>query len=143
MEPITLIATIVAAVFAGAATGAGEAAGTELYDVVRQKFREEGKEDLLDRIQEEPEIIRAELVEQMNDDQEYQNRLERSLDSVGLTRHVILSDLETQGGIKLEDISLKDYGSYLLNTKIISGLKANQNIEVKGLDLEFKKKLLY
>ena len=140
MEPITLTATLIAALLAGAATGAGEATITELSNVIRERFRKEGKENLLARSREEPEVIQAELINQMKDDQEYQNRLEKSLESLGLTRHVILSDLETQGRIKLQDISLKDYGSYLLSTKLLSNLKAVQNIEVTGAHFEFQKK---
>ncbi|MBD2341794.1 hypothetical protein H6G64_33205 [Calothrix sp. FACHB-156] len=142
MEPITLTATLIAALLAGAATGAGEATITELSNVIRERFRKEGKENLLDQAAEEPKVIQAELIDQMKDDQEYQNRLEKSLESLGLTQHVILSDLETQGGIKLQDISLKDYGSHLLSTKLLSNLTAVQDIEVSGAHFEFQKKTL-
>jgi hypothetical protein len=140
MEPITLTATLITALLAGAASRAGEATITELSNIIHERFRKEGKENLLARTGEEPEIIQAELIEQMKDDQEYQNRLEKSLESLGLTRHVILSDLETQSGIKLQDISLKDYGSYLLSTKLLSNLKAVKDIEVTGAHFEFQKK---
>ena len=140
MEPITLTAAIVTALIAGAATGAGEASVTELANTVRSRFSKSGKGDLLDQAEEQPEVIQAELIEQMQDDQEFQNRLERALDSLGLTQQVILSDLESKGNIKLQDISLKDYGSHLLNTRVLSNLKADKDIEITGAHFEFQKK---
>ncbi|HEY9834981.1 MAG TPA: hypothetical protein V6D26_30800 [Stenomitos sp.] len=140
MEPISLTATLVAALLAGAATGAGEATITELSQHVRQRFRKEGKEGLLERSQENPEAIKAELISQMKDDQEYQNRLEKSLEAIGLTRQVVLSDIGTEGGIKVEDISLEDYGSYLLEQVVLSHLNTAKDIEVKGLHIKSQKK---
>lgn len=140
MEPITLTATLVAALIAGAATGVGEATVTELSNHVHQRFRKEGKEGLLDRAKEEPEAIKAELISQMRDDQEYQNRLEKSLEAIGLTRQVVLSDIETKGGVKVEDISLEDYGSYLLEQIVLSHLNTDKDIEVKGLHIKSQKK---
>ena len=142
MDPITLTATVVAALLGGAATGVGEASITELVSAVRERFRKQNKEDLLDKAGAEPEVIQAELIEQMQGDQAYYDVLQNALNSLGLTQHVILSDLETQGGIKLQDISFKDYGSHLLNTKLLSNLKAAKDIEVTGAHFEFQKKTL-
>lgn len=140
MEPITLTAAIVTALLAGAATGAGEASITELANTVRSRFSKAGKDDLLNKVEEQPEVIQAELIEQMQGDQEFQNHLEGALNSLGLTQHVVLSDLESKGNIKLQDISLKDYGSHLLSTKVLSNLKSDKDIEITGAHFEFQKK---
>lgn len=140
MDPITLTAMVVTALLTGAAAGASQTGVTELADTVRESFRKRNKEGLLDRVGSEPDVIQAELIEQMKGEQAYHNVLQGALNSMGLTRQVILSDLESRGGIKLKDINLRDYGSHLRNLSFITGLKAVGDIEVSGVNLDFQKK---
>lgn len=143
MEPITLTAALIAALFSGAASRVGETGATELIDYVRQKFRNEDKEALLDKAKDEQELVKAELVEQMIDDQEYRNYLEKSLESIGITRQVVLTDIKTQAGIDVEDISVEDYDSSLLEQIVLSHLHSAKDIKVKGVHIKSQKKTLH
>ena len=140
MEPVTLTAAIITALISGVASGVGEGIVAELTDYIRQKFITEGKEGLLDRAKEEPELVKAELIRYMTDDQEYRNHLEKELESIGITRQVVLSDITTQSGIEAEDISVEDYDSSFLEQIVLSHLNTAKDIKAKGIHITSKKK---
>jgi len=149
MEPITLTAaTIAALVIAGAANKVGESlveigfnGSSQLIQHVRGKFEERGKESLLVLPAEHPVELQAELVSQMEEDQEYQKYLEQFLESVGVTYQMAIGILEAEETIEVENINLEDYGSRLLQQIGIKDAKA-KNIKIGTIQMKSEKKTL-
>jgi NB-ARC domain len=137
MDPVTLTAMVVTALLGGIASGAGEA----VYVDVRQKFQQKGRENLLERVREEPVIIQTELIEQMRDDQEFQNRLERSLEASGITRQKVISGIRAKTGVKVEDVTVEIIGSIIADQIVITDIQTEGSIEIKGVSVTSQKKI--
>lgn len=139
MESVTVTATLVVVILAESDLGGRKGEVAALSHHVRQRFRKENKEDLLNRVKETPKAVIDELIKQIKDDQEYQNHLEKSLDTLGLTRQALRNDIVTEGGIKLEDISLKNYDIQLLERVVLSRLNVNKDIKAKDISINYKR----
>ncbi|MCY6490265.1 hypothetical protein [Leptolyngbya sp. GGD] len=147
MEPITwTAATITALIIVGAINKVGESlvegaftGSSQLTQYVYKKFEERGKQSLLASPEKHQEAINAELVEQMQEDSEHQKHLEQLLKATGITRQIVLSNLEVGGSLKAGNINLRDFGSRLLEQVVISNAKITKDIEVGDVSLESKK----
>lgn len=147
MEPITwTAATITALIIVGAINRVGESlvegafsGSSQLAQYVYRKFEERGNQALLALPEKNQEAITAELVEQMEEDSEHQKHLEQLLETAGITRQLVLSGLEVEGNLKAGNISLKDFGSRLLEQVVLSNAKVAKDIEVGDISLESKK----
>ncbi|NEO71895.1 hypothetical protein [Moorena sp. SIO3H5] len=133
-------AAITALIVQGAANKTGESLAegslnrfSQLFQLVRNKFEERDKIYLLEQAEENREVIEAELIEQMQEDQGYQEHLKKLLESMGITRQVVINALKVEDSIEVEgidqDINLKDFGSRLVEQIGISNTTAT-NIKI-------------
>ena len=149
MEPITLTAsTIAALIIAGAANKVGESlveggfkGSSQLVQHVQGKFETRGKENLLTRPAEYPVELQAELISQMAEDEEYKERLEQFLESIGITYQIAVDNLEIEEAIEIGNINLEDYGSRLLQQIGLKNTKA-KNVKIDTIQMRSEKKTL-
>lgn len=149
MEPVSLTAaTIASLIIAGAANKVGESlveggfkGSSQLIQHVQGKFEVRGKENLLTQPTEYPVELQAELISQMEEDEEYKERLEQFLESIGITYQIAVDNLEIEETIEIGNINLEDYGSRLLQQIGLRNTKA-KNVKIDTIQMRSEKKTL-
>jgi len=151
MEPIAVVAATIATVFFSEAAkegGKSLGAGTsklvsQLITTVRNRFETTGAKILLARAEKQPteanvNSVQAELVAQMEEDEEFANQLQEllaQLEAVGAVRQVMASGIEVAGDLEAEEMSQKSSHSSSVDQEMLTNVKA-QNIRLGKLRQE-------
>lgn len=148
MEPITLTAATIATLFfSEVAKEGGKSLGTgvsktvsQLVTAVRNKFKAAGTEGLLARAEKQPtepnvNLVKAELVAQMEEDEEFATELKTllaQLEAAGVVRQGMVEEIEIAGDLEAETMTQETSWGNSVEQEMVKKVKA-QNIKLGNL----------
>ncbi|WP_228059794.1 hypothetical protein [Plectonema radiosum] len=111
--------------------------------MIREKFKVVGTEGLLTRTQNKPtesnkSIFQAELETQISEDETFAHQIRESikqLESTGVIRQVMASNIELSGDLEAEDMNQKATFGSSVEQEMLKDIKA-QNIKLGNLSQE-------